>query len=53
MNQQIYNKFKSSGIVTAFKGRRLEWLGHVVRMGGTRNYWKTNQVDGGKKEDLD
>jgi hypothetical protein len=32
MNQEVYNKFKSPGIVTVIKARRLEWLGHVVRM---------------------
>ena len=35
MNQEIYNKFKSSDIVTVTKVRRLEWLGHVVRADGT------------------
>jgi hypothetical protein len=36
MNQEIYNKFKSPNIVTVVELRRLEWLGHVVRMGGAR-----------------
>jgi hypothetical protein len=36
MNEEIYNKFKSPNIVTVIKVRRLEWLGHVVRMDGAR-----------------
>jgi len=33
MDQEIYSKFKSPGIVTVIKVRRYQWLGHVVRMG--------------------
>jgi len=36
MNQGIYKKFKSPNIVTTIKVHRLEWLGHVVRLDGTR-----------------
>ena len=32
MNQKIYNKFKSPGIIKVSKVCRLEWLGHVVGM---------------------
>jgi hypothetical protein len=36
MNLEIYNKFKSPDIATVVKVRRLEWLGHVVRVDGER-----------------
>jgi hypothetical protein len=36
MNQETYKKFKSPNIVTTIEVQRLEWLGHVVRMDGTR-----------------
>jgi hypothetical protein len=36
INQEIYKKFKSPNNVTAIKVHRLEWFGHVVRMGGRR-----------------
>jgi hypothetical protein len=32
MNQEIYKKFKSAGIVTASKLRIMEWSGHIVRI---------------------
>ena len=35
MNQQMYNKFKSSAIVTVIEVWRSEWL-RLVRMGGER-----------------
>jgi transcription termination factor 2 len=35
-NLEIQNIYKSSDIVTEIKVRRLEWLGHVVRMEDTR-----------------
>jgi hypothetical protein len=56
MNQEIYNKFKSPNIVTGIKVRRLEWLGHVVRMDGARIVKKLLEGKprgGRKKEDLD
>jgi hypothetical protein len=31
-NLEIQNMFKSPDIVTEIKVRRLEWLGHVIRM---------------------
>jgi hypothetical protein len=34
-NLEIQNMYKSPDIVTEIKVRRLEWLGHVVRMGDT------------------
>jgi hypothetical protein len=37
---QIYNNFKFPGIVTAINGHRFEWLGHVVRVDGTRTVKK-------------
>jgi hypothetical protein len=35
-NLQIQNMYKSPDIVTEIKVRRLEWLGHVVRMEDNR-----------------
>jgi hypothetical protein len=35
-NLEIQNMYKSPDIVTEIKVRRLEWLGHVVRMEDTR-----------------
>jgi hypothetical protein len=36
MNHEIRDKFKSPDIISAIKLRRLEWLGHVMRMNETR-----------------
>ena len=36
LNQEICNTFKTPDIVTVVKVRRLEWLGHVVRVDGER-----------------
>jgi hypothetical protein len=36
INLEIQNVYKSPDIVTEIKVRRLEWLGHVVRMEDTR-----------------
>jgi hypothetical protein len=51
MNQEIYNKSKSSDIVTVIKVRRLEWLGHGVRMGNERAVKKSleGKPGGGRK----
>jgi transcription termination factor 2 len=35
-NLEIQNMYKSPDIVTEIKLRRLEWLGHVIRMEDTR-----------------
>jgi transcription termination factor 2 len=35
-NLEIHNMYKSLHIVTEIKVRRLEWLGHVIRMEDTR-----------------
>ena len=43
MNKAISNKFKSPGMVTVIKVRRLEWLGHVVRVEGERTVQKLLQ----------
>jgi hypothetical protein len=40
MNQENYNNFKSPDIVTVINGHRFEWLGHVVRVYGTRTVKK-------------
>jgi hypothetical protein len=36
MNHEIREKFKSPDIISVMKLRRLEWLGHVMRMNETR-----------------
>jgi hypothetical protein len=44
---------KYPDIITIITGRRLEWLGHVVSMGGERavkSYWNDNQEVEEKKE---
>ena len=35
-NTELITKYKSQDIVTVIKIRRLEWLGHVIRMNETR-----------------
>ena len=35
-NLELTAKYKSQDIVTVIKIRRLEWLGHVIRMNETR-----------------
>jgi hypothetical protein len=52
MNQEIYNKFKYPNIVTVIKVRRLEWLGHVVRIDGARIVKKLleGKPGGGRKK---
>ena len=35
-NLELVTKYKSQDIVTVIKIRRLEWLGHVIRMNETR-----------------
>jgi len=36
----LITKYKSQDIVTVIKIRRLEWLGHVIRMNETRSVKK-------------
>jgi hypothetical protein len=33
---ELQNVYRSPGIVTEIKVRRLEWLGHIIRMDGAR-----------------
>ena len=40
VNQDIYNTFKSSDIMTVIKVSRPEWLGHVAGMDGERTVKK-------------
>jgi len=39
-NAELITKYKSQDIVTVIKIRRLEWLGHVIRMNKTRSVKK-------------
>jgi len=36
-NAELITKYKSQDIVTVIKIRRLEWVGHVIRMNETRS----------------
>jgi hypothetical protein len=47
-NLEIQNMYKSPDVVTETKVRRLEWLGHVVRMEDTR---RPERVFNAKPED--
>jgi hypothetical protein len=52
MNHEIREKFKSPDIISVIKLRRLEWLGHVMRLNET---WAARKIlddkPGGKKEE--
>jgi hypothetical protein len=53
INEEIYYNFKYPDTVIIIKGCRLEWLGHIVRMGGewtVKSYWKENRAVTEKKE---
>jgi len=52
LNQEIYNKFKSPDIVAVIKVHRLEWVGHVLRMDGTRTVKELldSKPGGGRKK---
>ena len=39
-NAELITKYKSQDIVTVIKIRRLEWLGHVIKMNETRSVKK-------------
>ena len=39
-NVELITRYKSQDIVTVIKIRRLEWLGHVIRMNETRSVKK-------------
>ena len=39
-NEDLMTKYKTPDIVSIMKIRRLEWLGHVVRMNETRSVKK-------------
>jgi len=36
-NLELMTKYKSQDIVNVIKIRRLEWIGHVIRMNETRS----------------
>ena len=40
-NAELITKYKSQDTVTVIKIRRLQWLGHVIRMNETRSVKKT------------
>jgi transcription termination factor 2 len=47
-NAELRNKYKTQDILNVIKTRRLEWLGHVVRMDETRAVKKIfeGQIEG-------
>ena len=49
-NARLITKYKSQDIVTVIKIRRLEWLGHVIRMDETRSVKKIfeGKLEGGR-----
>jgi hypothetical protein len=40
INSELESKYKSQDIVSIIKVRRLEWLGHIIRMNETRTVKK-------------
>jgi hypothetical protein len=42
-NAELITKYKSQDTVTVIKTRRLEWLGHVIRMDETRSVKKISE----------
>jgi hypothetical protein len=42
-NEELMTKYKASDIVNVIKIRRLEWLGHVVRMNKIRSVKKISE----------
>jgi hypothetical protein len=40
INSELESKYKSRDIVSVIKVRRLEWLGHIIRMNETRTVKK-------------
>jgi hypothetical protein len=36
-NEELHNLYSSPSIIRVIKSRRMEWAGHVVRMGENRN----------------
>jgi hypothetical protein len=52
VNREICSTFKCPDILTVIKVRRLEWLGHVVRVDGTRtlNELLEGKTGGGRKK---
>jgi hypothetical protein len=55
-NLEIQDMYKSPDIVTEIKVRRMEWLGHVIRMEDTASqkwYLTLNQKADVELEDLD
>jgi len=46
-NLELMTKYKSQDIVTTIKTRRLEWIGHVIRMNETRSLlWCFTELHG-------
>jgi transcription termination factor 2 len=39
-NAELITKYKSQDIITVIKIRRLQWLGHIIRMDETRSVKK-------------
>jgi hypothetical protein len=39
-NKELHNLYSSSNIIRKIKSRRMRWVGHVARMGETRNAYR-------------
>jgi hypothetical protein len=39
-NEELHNLYGSPHIIRVIKSRRMRWVGHVARMGETRNIYK-------------
>jgi hypothetical protein len=39
-NEELHNLYSSPNIIRIIKSRRMRWVGHVARMGETRNAYR-------------
>jgi hypothetical protein len=40
-NEELHNLYPSSSVIRVIKSRRMRWAGHVARMGGKMNAYRT------------